>query len=472
MAEEPEASNPDKVIWQEILIVLREVLPKTLKQRLHFADPAEVAVLCVIQLGYTFPSGLESEAVVSQRPTEPNDLSKWLAERAEALVRSIVTAPCVRDCDLAAEHNHSRTSTTRQAAIREEFRQRTEAHVNYLLQVLMEDRGVSEPGDVALETLADQVNEKLFSEIAFRRTASSYRPSGGSTFQRYLLREALWRSQDCVNAFLKHQPEMVSLDDYASSEQSDEGSERSLRETVADPAAVPPDTAATLREEAEQRFGQAKATLDELLDWLAANRVSERRQALVFLYFKAYVEPDIIPANVLDLVLGGREQLRIDYLKAQDELRSLQARFQESCAELDKATAVLRHSAEQLRFQFGLLAKDLLDLELIASRSTNAELEQELEDLDPSREQGWACQVRYMLASRRYGAAQRAREKRCAELQPYLDHQKPWIRSQQELADLLGISRGAAGRELAAIRALLRNSCHLQALFDDQPEDL
>lgn len=65
----------------------------------------------------------------------------------------------------------------------------------------------------------------------------------------------------------------------------------------------------------------------------------------------------------------------------------------------------------------------------------------------------------------------KAYEECCGELRNYLEFRKPWIRSQKELAGLLGAPQGTIGRELADVRKLLQGCARAERLLEGLDEN-
>ncbi len=214
--------------------------------------------------------------------------------------------------------------------------------------------------------------------------------------------------------------------------------------------------AALSAEETGERLARARGRLKDLFAWLEARGVSGRKQLLLYLIYKAYVEPEVIPAGFMALVSGGRAALRKAYLEAQGQLMAVQERFLEAGARLRLAAARVPAKAEELRRRFGLTPDALVELELIARKSLIGELEEEIQASDPDKEELWVCQVEFMLAWKRRAEAQKSYEQWLWRIGAYQHCRKPWVRSQRELAQLLGTPQGTIGRELAELRRELR----------------
>ena len=458
-------------LWRDLLEALREHLPARLKKVLCFAEVEDVAALAVVQVGRSRPTNDELEQWLVERPTTAEDYKAWRRDQAERLLDPKVDY--VGDCERVAEYRHARTTVERRAAICEKFRQDTAGRVRYHIEALLEGRGRSAPGDVTLDGLVEEVQARLFSDAEFGKLTLSHQPAKGMSFQCYLLRKAFWLSQDGVDAFVR-KPAIISLDGPVSTQSRSGGDGCSLGEMVGEPApndilradeTEAPATPQDLRflqhppspEECADRVQLAKQILEKVLDWLQDNKAGGRRTALLFLYYKAYVEPEVLPEAVIRLIVGGQEKLWRDYLDAQEQLAQVRCEFLEVSARLESASSLRRRKFEELRCRFGQTCTDLLGLTFIEAKSMIGELEEELKALDAIREEKWACQVDYMLAHKRHASAQRAYQKSCAELRTYLEFKKPWIRSQKGMADLLGASQGGIGRELAEVRAMLRD---------------
>ena len=461
-------------LWREMLAGLGEVLPEVLKTRLHFADPQKVTELALIQTGHGKPSKEELERLLAQRPVDPEQYRTWRREQAERLARAAARAPHVQDADRVAEYRLAQTGLNRSASIREEFRQRMTAALRFHLEVLLEGRGVSCAGDATLDDFCREVQEELFSEPAFALAAFSYLPAKGMTFERYLTRKGFWLAQDQVGAFLAGTPAMVPLNGADAADDTADKPKRGLSEILEDPMSVPPGEDTSVREEGERRLSQAQARFQALLRWFGAKGVSPRKQALVFLYFKAYVEPEVIPVNIPFRIIGGRRRLEQEYAEACSRLEQLRECFLEKSAVLEDKSALAQRKAEELTHLHGRRGKDLIMLENVARKSTVEELEDELAALAPEREAMWACEVEFMLAFKRRAAAQGQYEEIVGKLRRYTDYLKPWVRSQKELTNLIAdyaLKQGTVGRELAEILTLLPESGLEAGLFRGLKED-
>jgi hypothetical protein len=461
-------------LWREMLAGLREVLPEVLRNHLHFADPQKVAELALIHLGRCKLSKEELERSLAQMPADPKEYGAWRKEQAERLAGAAAHALYVQDADKVAEYRLAQTGVHSSASIREEFRQRTLATLRFHLEVLLEGRGVSNAGDAALDDFCKEIQEELFSESAFALVAFSYLPAKGMTFERYLLRKAFWLAQDHVKEFLDHTPATVPLNGVDSASDTAEKPGRNLSELLEDPMSVSPGEDTSFREETERRLSQAQARFKALLRWFGAKGVSPRKQALVFLYFKAYVEPEVIPANIPFGIVGGRVRLEREYHEACSRLEQLREGFLETSVALQDRSGLAQRKAEELTHLHGRRGKDLIMLENVARKSTVEELEDELAALDPEREAMWACEVEFMLAFKRRAAAQGRYEEMVGKLRRYTDYMKPWVRSQKELTNLIAdyaLKQGTVGRELAEILTLLPESGLDAGLFRGLAEE-
>ncbi len=479
-------------LWGEILDALRVLLPKALGDHLRFADPQAVAELALAQWGRNKPPLEELKGMPAEQPASSGRHADWVQQQAQQQAGLVAAASFVRDCELVAEYQAPRTSKRRRAAIREEFRLHTNREIENKIEALFDGHGCLSPGDATVERLCGQVQDKLLSEAGFGRLTSSYQPAKQRTFERYLLWKAFRLAQDCVRSFLKQEPPIVSLSGGGPAKTDDRGPGRSWLDLVHGPeAASPPDLEGQQNEldEAEDASAasmsltippsepqskgvqQAKERLEDVLDWLRDLEVDARRRALVFLYYMAYVEPDIIPDWVIRQVVGGRARLRKDYLVAQQRLEQIRCQFLEGAADLEAASSLLGRKREELQRRFGLQDAGLLDLKLIARQSTKGELEEELKASRAARQEKWACQVEYMQAWKGHESSLKAYEECCGNLRNHLEFRKPWIRSQKDLAELLGAPQGTIGRELADVRKLLQGYAGKESLLESLDEN-
>lgn len=479
-------------LWREILDALRQSLLQALGDCLRFADPQAVTELALAQWVRNKPPREELEGMQAAQPASSGRHTDWVRRQAQHQAGLAAAASFVRDCESVAEYQAPGTGKKRRAAIREEFRLHTHREIENRIEALFEGQGCLSPGDAAVERLCGQVQDKLFSEAGFGKLASSYQPARQRTFERYLLWKAFRLAQDCMRSFFKKEPPMVSLSAGGPAKTGEEGPGRSWLDLVPGPeAASLPDPDGQLNETDEAEDGsassmsltlppsepeslgvqRAKERLEEVLGWLCDHQVNVRPRALVFLYYVAYVEPDIIPDWVVRQVVGGRAGLREDYLAAQQRLEQVRCKFLEGAAGLEAASSLLRRKREELRRRFGLLGGDLLDLELIARQSPKGELDEELQASGAARQEKWACQVEYMRAWKDHERSLKAYEECCGELKNYLEFRKPWIRSQKELAGLLGAPQGTIGRELADVRKLLQGCARAERLLEGLDEN-
>ena len=395
-----------EALWREMLAGIREALPEVWKTHLHFADPQTVTELVLVHLSRAKPSREELDALLAQMPADAKECGAWLQERAETRARAAAEALCVRDAEAVAEYRRAQTGRHRSAGIREEFRQRTTAALRFHLEVLLEGRGVASPGDAALDDLCREVQEQLFSEPVFGQVALSYLPAKGMTFERYLMRKGFWLAQDQVEVFLANTPPTVPWEGADPADDSAGQPRRGLSELLEDPTSAPPDYETAFREAGERRLSQAQAGFQALLQWFATRGVSLRKQALVFLYFKAYAEPEVIPASIPFRIIGGRARIEREYRESCSALEQLRERFLEISALLGARSALAQRKTEELTRLHRRRGKDLVTLENVARKSTIEELDDELKALEPERERTWACEVQFMLAFKRRAAAQ------------------------------------------------------------------
>jgi len=450
-----------EALWREMLAGTREALPEVLRALLHFADPQKVTELVLVHLGRAKPSREELEGWLAQMPADAREYGAWRKEQAERRARAAAEALYVRDAEAVAEYRLAQTGRHRSAGIREEFRQRTTAALRFHLEVLLEGRGVASAGDAALDDLCREVQEELFSERVFGQVAFSYLPAKGMTFERYLTRKGFWLAQDQLEVFLANTPPTVPWEGADSAGDSADQPRRGLSELLEDPRSAAPDDETAFREEGERRLSQAQAGFKALLRWFATQGVSLRKQALVFLYFRAYAEPEVIPASIPFRIIGGRARLEREYRESCSALEQLRERFLETSALLGARSALAQRKTEELTHLHRRRGKDLVTLENVARKSTIEELDDEMEALDAERERTWACEVQFMLASKRRAAAQVQYEEIAGQLRRYTDYRKPWVRSQKELTNLIAdyaLKQGTVGRELAEILTALPES--------------
>jgi hypothetical protein len=419
-------------------------LPSVLAQRLRYADVEEVAALVLIQY---------SRGGFSVEDSAPTGAGPGVfEERVAALLNAAPGRSYVKDCELIAEYRQAGPAGPRNSAIREEFRRQTSRSIRFYIEVLLEGRGISAPGDAAVEELRDGVQARLFGEAEFGSLASSYRPGRGMTFERYLLRKAFWLAQDRVAQYAREEPVRVPISAEGSREGRSHAADLSLAEVLEDPEAVSPLHAASSAEETARRLREARERLGELFGWLESRGADARKRLLPYLIYKAYVEPEMIPAGLLELVEGGMAPLQREYLAAQEDLMVMRERLLEAGEKLRVAAARPPSKAEELRGRFGAGAGELNELEQVARKSLIGELEEELRASDPGKEHRWVCEVEYMLAWKRHADARKSYEQWLEKLESYLRCRKPWIRSQRELARLRGAPQGTIGREMAELR--------------------
>lgn len=458
-------------LWGDILEALKACLPSMLEKHLRFAPPCDVAALVFIQVRW---SGVERHTLdlwFAERPSGSQEYRKWLRKKAAELVTPL--PPYVDHCELVAEYRNPKTTKQRRAVVRELFRAETSARVSSFVDAVLEKRGRAGAGDVTIERICLRAQDKLFGESEFGKVALSYQCAKGMTFERYLLRKGLFLVHDEVEAFLQSEPETSPIDDRAKTgtvghgrgwqqeaDQEETGKVQHDLQTSHDVEVecFPlPKLTGTGRSAVLNVANDATARLRDVVARVRTILDSERHVALVFLYFKAYVEPEVIPRRVVQQVGGGKSRLQRDYDATQCALQQLREEFIEAAANVDAVDSQLRRKAGELRSRFGVGATDLVGLELTARRSAIGDMEKVLSSVNPAADAQRACALEYMLAYKRVAAAQTAYEDACACLRRYNDYMKPWVRSQKELAELLDAPQGTIGRELAEMRAALRS---------------
>ncbi|MBL9128011.1 MAG: hypothetical protein JNL97_10210 [Verrucomicrobiales bacterium] len=459
-------------LWRELQPHVERLLRTKLKASLKHADVGEVVGLALAQLEHRDLGAAAEEAGEAPSRAEASTRGDWLERVAGILARGVEAEAFVDECERTAEYRSSGTSSDRRTEIVRGFLEEQRRRIRDWVEAMLEDRGRSLAGDAAVDEVAGKVMDVLFSQAAFDKLTSAHRPGKGMTFRRFLEKKAFWMCQDAVAKYVEGQPYVVSLEGLlgvadprlepdvlpgggggwdADAETGGEG----LPGWEAGEGGPPGESG---EEGGVDREGSARGfSLRDLLEWVDAQDIGERPKALVYLYYKAYVEPEIVPEFVVRMSIGGIARLREDYADTQQALETLRMEFRAAATDLAAKESQSTARFEALRRRFRPDPREWADLEAMAGRSTLTELEEEMLAADPAREEKWVCELEYMMALRRLDLARRAYEKARLEMAPYLGVRKPWVRSQKELSDVLGAPVGTMGRELAEIRRVLRD---------------
>jgi hypothetical protein len=413
---EQEMPDSGDDLWRAILAELREILTKVLKCRLHFADPEEVSELAVIQVDHHHkPCQEELERLLAKRPSNWDQYKDWLQQQAQPYVQLVVrekkVVAYVDDCDRVAEYLDVKTSEARRLEIRGFYWNAYRKWVAKKLFAMFRDRDRDlSPDAPRLQEAQHWVEDQVFAEEPFKKTCVAYKPSRGKTFAGFLEFQLIRRCLDARDKFASESEKLVL--------QAASGDEEA-------PSECP---------------GQ------RLQRCLSAFKDPEMR-AVVELRYRAYVEPEFMAPWTLARAgkVASRGQLESEFDADQQTLRKLQ---EEEIPEREGDRREAYHHREIKHVDVELQGWPRKQInELAACHNTTIEklqFEMDQANTTPARK----CELEFQIACIRYNKAlSRLLEARDL-LARYRRARYPWVRTQEEIAKLLGMSQAKVSRLL------------------------
>ena len=437
---------PAEELRRELSERCRRWLVPQLRGRLRFADADAVARLVGKQLSHTrFPAG-ELRALLSEQPATAAAREAWLEAKAREFCAGSEAAACVEDCDRVAEYLLASTSKDRRQEIRGCYWNAYRGWVaNTLLRMFRERFPLVSPEDARLQEAQAWVEDRAFDEARFGRTAAAYKAGEGKTFASFLefllsgrCRDARQKLGSEPGAYdLRGDSALLSL---ASEEplEAENGWEEPAVEGAAGAEPGPAEPAA-------QRLGRCLSALPD-----------PEERAVVELRYRAHVNPKLMASWTLGRAAQAASlaQLQAAFEADQAALRTLQEEeIPERESEQRQAFGQRERNQAELEAQ-GWSRERINELKHPGGVPSIERLQAEMKQ--PATPGTRRQELEFQIACvRRQKASNRLLEAR-DRLVRYQEARHPWVRSQEEIARILGMDQVTVGRRLKSALLAMR----------------
>jgi len=447
------AADLCRELWERC----RRVLLPLLSRRLEFADADAVARLVEKQLSHSRFTPSELRSLLSEQPANAAEREAWLEAKARECCAGmaaakgagdsapVTVAACVEDCERVAEYLRGRTSRERRQEIRGFYWNAYRGWVaTTLLRMFRESCPLMSADDPRLEEAQAWVEDRAFGEARFGKTLAAYKTGEGKTFASFLEFLLTGRCRDARKQF-GSEPGTCELGDGLGSLPEDDGGPPHTESEPADPALPgPPGPEQGPREGAVQRLQRCLSALAE-----------PEERAAVELRYRAHVNPKLMASWTLERAARAASlgQFEKEFDADQEALRGLQDEEIPE-RETERGEAFARQERKQAELEMQGWTRERIN-ELKYCRSSSIEqLQAELKS--PATASGRRHEVEFQIAClRRQKASNRLLEAR-DRLARYQQAQHPWVRSQEEIARLLGMDQVTVGRRLKSALTAMR----------------
>ena len=432
-----------QVLWRELQGRLRAAIQPRLPGRAIHFDVQDVLQLCYRQLQREEFAEPWLERAAAELPEDPWALQDCIAEVVNALAERVVSEPYVEDCVQVARLLAAR-SEAEQKAICDRYRPACE---NWIYGE-GEQRRKGGGGVLAARLLAypdkqksenrfakakGELDAKVFTAGAFTECAREYRPNSGVTFQDFLRRGIVRRAADVARRISRRgstkttrRPDLDSLLPPAPECQEQEGLQ----------------SWQTAYRERLERFRQSQR------DTILANR----KIAAVELRYKSYLDPGEMTAATRELVASCLGHLRQEFRDAQQRLQELEDALERAQAAQLVALQAKEASRRALAAE-GASPDELERLEREALVRTGTEMREELAALGPDRRnRNDARKMKHRILCKDMALARGVVEARRMAWEKWNQCRPPWVRTPEEIAQLLGESPASISRYLNELR--------------------
>ena len=448
---------PEGELRRELWGRCQRVLVPLLRRRLEFADVDAVARLVEKQFSHSMFVPKELRSLVTEQPAKAAGREAWLEAKARefcagvAAVKGpgdsgpVVVAACVEDCDRVAEYLLAKTSEDRRQEIRGFYWNAYRAWVaDTLLRMFRESSPLLSSDDARLQEAQAWVEDRVFAEARFDKTLGAYKTGEGKTFASFLEFVLTGRCRDARKQFAS-EPGTCELGDGAASVSQASGdpqrAETEPEDLVLQGASVAEQDPA---EPAAQRLERCLAALAE-----------PEERAVVELRYRAHVNPRRMASWTLERAAkaASLRQLEKEFDTDQEALRRLQdEEIPEREAEQRQAFGRRERKEAELEMQ-GWTRERINELKHPRSSSIE-QLQAEMKN--PASGSERRHELEFQIACvRRQKASNRLLEAR-DQLARYQRAQHPWVRSQEEIAKLLGMDQDTVGRRLKSALTAMR----------------
>jgi len=484
---------PAEELRRELWERCRQLLVPLLRRRLQFADVEAVARLVEKQFNHTRFLPEESGSLLPEPPAKGAGREAWLEAKArefcagvaavkgagdsERVVAAVcvegarglppeggvpesghvVVAACVEDCDRVAEYLLAKTSRDRRQEIRGFYWNAYRVWVaNTLLRMFRECSPLMSSDDPSLQEAQAWVEDRAFAEARFGKTLAGYKTGEGKTFASFLEFLLAGRCRDARKKFASEADAGRMPAPHFSSGDAPEG-ETGLEDLAGQEASGPEPGP---RESASQRLERC----------LSALRGPEER-AVVELRYRAHVNPKLMAPRTLERAAraASLRELEKEFDADQQALRRLQDEEIPE-REAEQRQAFGRSERKQAELEMQGWPRERIN-ELKHPRGSRIEpLQAEMKD--PAATSERRQELEFQIACvRRQKASNRLLEAR-DRLTRYQRAQHPWVRSQEEIARLLGMDQVTVCRRLkSALMAMRQWRLSCPPLEEQSPDD-
>lgn len=407
---------------------------------LKFGDEA-IVLLRDRAKGVSFLDDDSENAPESQNPFQTR--IEWLRNAAKSLVSR------VGDKKANTRLRQFYGDITRADEIRGYFWAQYDRWIKAVLHSMLISRlGEEEAGHRNEEQLTE-LCEKVLSEESFRTIALSYDPGKRATFKGYFRRRCIQR---CIDVTRRIQDPLWRSDDKEVEEVTDDGP---------DPAQ---DEQAKLRRKAARHC----------MKQLQMDAEGEVKLAAFELIHLVYIDPSDYARSTTKL-LKSQAAKHPENRTIRGIMSQLRAEYQESCGKENTHDKDLASTKEDLRartakfiecqaslYDLKCPFRRILELERLAASKKLGELETEQQETPVGSKKH--REIEYMMAFIRMRNAEKRRLKALKIQADWDDCRGRWVRTEQKVGDLLGISQTRAHNLLGISRNFLRDC--IQAELD------
>lgn len=395
---------------------------------LKFADVNAVIALCQRHLKYGKLSFDALSKKLGSMPAEPKAREDWLTRMVEQACEQVAMAGYVQDCERIAQYLHAQTPVKIRGQIRNYYWQEYTGWLEKVLKSILTNYHGKSEAEVRLTEGQNFVEDKVFREDSFREVAIDYKPRKGKTFEQFIKWRILRRCRDIAGRCVPPQSKPVGPDPIVPSLEGTNLLDRQDRARRLYDA---------LRDCLDRLRQRAKGRKEDLGVWECA----------VFeLFYKAYFSSAEMNLETLALIEKKKEEgsslkiedLDYEYHKASQKLEGLENKIQGArCRRYEGLEAV--HDCERELKVFGYSASQIRHLSDQALQNNKGDMEKEQKATSSDKR---LKELDYMLSYREYNSA-------VSELEGALkDYHKSLTRSQEDIAELIGISQPTVSRYL------------------------